>query len=119
MAHLLRDAACLRRAEPRALVATDQAFESRPALERHEGETPGPHLVIRGSRDRLSPILMTTLATGLALVPLVVFGDIAGHEIEHPTAVVIVGGAIGLGVGLSQSNDVPQTTAGGTEARWQ
>jgi CzcA family heavy metal efflux pump len=63
-------------------------------LERHEGETLGPPLVIRGSRDRLSPILMTTLATGLALVPLVVFGDIPGHEIEHPTAVVIVGGLV-------------------------
>ena len=37
---------------------------------------------------------MTTLATALALVPLVVLGDIPGHEIEHPTAVVIVGGLI-------------------------
>jgi Cu/Ag efflux pump CusA len=52
----------------------------------------GPALVLRGSRDRLSPILMTTLATGLALVPLVALGDAPGHEIEHPTAVVIIGG---------------------------
>ncbi len=63
-------------------------------LEQHEGETFGATLVMRGSRDRLSPILMTTLATALALVPLVVLGDIPGHEIEHPTAVVIVGGLI-------------------------
>jgi Cu/Ag efflux pump CusA len=63
-------------------------------LERHEGETFGPELVLRGSRDRLSPILMTTLATGLALVPLVILGDIPGHEIEHPMAVVIVGGLV-------------------------
>jgi CzcA family heavy metal efflux pump len=63
-------------------------------LEQYEGETFGPALVMRGSRDRLSPILMTTLATALALVPLVVLGDIPGHEIEHPTAVVIVGGLI-------------------------
>ncbi len=61
-------------------------------LERDEGMPFGPELVLRGSRDRLSPILMTTLATGLALVPLVVLGDAPGHEIEHPTAVVIVGG---------------------------
>ena len=37
---------------------------------------------------------MTTLATGLALVPLVVIGEIPGHEIEHPMAVVILGGLI-------------------------
>ena len=37
---------------------------------------------------------MTTLATGLALVPLVVAGNIPGHEIEHPMAVVILGGLV-------------------------
>jgi CzcA family heavy metal efflux pump len=63
-------------------------------LERHEGMRFGPALVLRGSRERLSPILMTTLATGLALVPLVVLGQAPGHEIEHPTAVVIVGGLV-------------------------
>jgi CzcA family heavy metal efflux pump len=61
-------------------------------LEREEGEPWGPALVIRGSRERLSPILMTTLATGLALVPLVAAGQIPGHEVEHPLAVVILGG---------------------------
>jgi Cu/Ag efflux pump CusA len=37
---------------------------------------------------------MTTLATGLALVPLVVAGNIPGHEIEHPLAVVVLGGLV-------------------------
>ena len=63
-------------------------------LEREEGETFGPALVLRGARERLSPILMTTLATGLALVPLVVLGQRPGHEIEHPLAVVILGGLV-------------------------
>jgi Cu/Ag efflux pump CusA len=61
-------------------------------LERNEGQAFGPELVLRGARERLSPILMTTLATGLALVPLVVAGRIPGHEIEYPLAVVILGG---------------------------
>jgi CzcA family heavy metal efflux pump len=63
-------------------------------LERHEGESFGPALVVRGARERLSPILMTSLATGLALVPLVIAGTIPGNEIEHPMAVVILGGLI-------------------------
>ncbi len=61
-------------------------------LEHVEGVRFGPELVLRGARERLSPILMTSLATGLALVPLVVAGQIPGHEIEHPLAVVILGG---------------------------
>jgi Cu/Ag efflux pump CusA len=63
-------------------------------LEREEGETFGVALVIRAARERLAPILMTSLATGLALVPLVVLGDRPGHEIEHPLAVVILGGLL-------------------------
>jgi CzcA family heavy metal efflux pump len=63
-------------------------------LERFEGVPFGPDLVMRGALERLSPILMTTLATGLALVPLVIAGNTPGHEIEHPLAVVIVGGLV-------------------------
>jgi CzcA family heavy metal efflux pump len=61
-------------------------------LEREEGETFGRELVLRGARERLSPILMTSLAAGLALVPLAISGNIPGHEIEHPMALVIIGG---------------------------
>ena len=63
-------------------------------LERYEGETFGPGLVVRGARERLSPILMTTLACGLAIVPLVIAGNIPGNEIEHPLAIVVVGGLV-------------------------
>jgi Cu/Ag efflux pump CusA len=63
-------------------------------LERYEGETFGPGLVLRGARERLAPILMTAITTGVALVPLVVVGDIPGHEIEYPMAVVILGGLV-------------------------
>jgi CzcA family heavy metal efflux pump len=63
-------------------------------LEQEEGMSFGRALVLRGALERLSPILMTTLATGLALVPLVVSGNVPGHEIEHPLAVVVVGGLV-------------------------
>ena len=63
-------------------------------LEREEGETFGPGLVLRGAQERLAPILMTATTTGLALLPLVIAGNIPGHEIEHPMAIVILGGLV-------------------------
>jgi CzcA family heavy metal efflux pump len=63
-------------------------------LDQVEGEPFGLGLVLRGASERLSPILMTTLCTGLALLPLIVPGSIPGHEIEHPMAVVILGGLV-------------------------
>jgi len=61
-------------------------------LEQEEGAGTGMDLVLRGSLDRLAPILMTALVTGLGLLPLVVSGGRSGQEIEHPMAVVILGG---------------------------
>jgi CzcA family heavy metal efflux pump len=63
-------------------------------LEAEEGQPFGKDLVLRGSEERLAPILMTALATGLALLPIVVSGNKPGHEIEHPLAVVILGGLV-------------------------
>ena len=63
-------------------------------LERHESEPFGLALVLRGARERLSPILMTAGAAGLAILPLVIYGNLPGHEIEYPMAVVILGGLV-------------------------
>ena len=63
-------------------------------LEDVEGVPFGPELVERGAEERLAPILMTALATGLALVPIVVGGSRSGQEVEHPMAVVILGGLV-------------------------
>ena len=63
-------------------------------LEEVEGEPFGPGLVMRGARERIAPIMMTALTTGLALVPLVFAGNIPGQEIEYPMAIVILGGLI-------------------------
>ncbi len=63
-------------------------------LEEQEGEPFGPNLVLRGAKERLAPILMTALATGLAIVPLIYAGSVPGNEIKHPMAVVIFGGII-------------------------
>ena len=63
-------------------------------LERVEGMRFGPDLVIRAAQERLVPIMMTVLTTGLALIPLVASGSIPGQEIEHPMALVILGGLV-------------------------
>ena len=62
--------------------------------ELEEGEPFGAQLVLRGARERLSPILMTAGAAGLAVLPLVLYGNLPGHEIEFPMAVVILGGLV-------------------------
>jgi HME family heavy-metal exporter len=60
----------------------------------YEGEQFGPALVIRGSLERLTPVLMTALCAGLALTPLLIGADEPGREILHPVAVTIVGGLL-------------------------
>jgi len=69
-------------------------FQHFRHLEEVEREPFGIGLVLRGAGERLSPILMTSLCTAVALLPLVVPGSIPGHEIEHPMAVVILGGLV-------------------------
>ena len=54
----------------------------------------GPELVIRGSLERMTPVLMTALSAGLALVPLLIAADKPGKEILHPVAVTIFGGLV-------------------------
>jgi len=60
----------------------------------HEGEAFGPGLVVRGSLERLTPVLMTAFSAGFALLPLMIGADAPGKEILHPVAIVIFGGLI-------------------------
>jgi HME family heavy-metal exporter len=60
----------------------------------HEGLPFGRELVIRGSLERMTPVLMTALAAGVALIPLLVGADAPGKEILHPVAVTIFGGLV-------------------------
>jgi len=63
-------------------------------LMQHEGESFTKKMIIRGTLERLVPVLMTALAAGIGLIPLVLAADQPGKEILHPVAVVIVGGLI-------------------------
>lgn len=59
-----------------------------------EGETFGQHMIVRGSLERLTPVLMTALVAAFALLPLLLSADAPGKEVLHPVAVVIFGGLI-------------------------
>ncbi len=63
-------------------------------LARYEGEPFGVGLALRGARERLAPILMTTLATGLALLPTLILGDIPGLDVVRPMTIAILGGLV-------------------------
>jgi HME family heavy-metal exporter len=60
----------------------------------HEGLPFGRELVMRGSLDRLTPVLMTALSAAFALLPLLIDAATPGKEILHPVAVTIFGGLI-------------------------
>jgi Cu/Ag efflux pump CusA len=63
-------------------------------LQLEEGVTDFREAVSRGARERLIPILMTAMATGLALIPLALGGDKPGNEIQTPMAIVIIFGLL-------------------------
>ena len=63
-------------------------------LTRYEGETFGDALIIRGSNERLAPVVMTSMVTAFALLPLLMAADEPGKEILHTVAVVIFFGLI-------------------------
>ncbi len=60
----------------------------------HEGETFSKKMIIRGSLERLVPVLMTALVAALALIPLTMDAEASGKEILYPVATVILGGLI-------------------------
>jgi HME family heavy-metal exporter len=63
-------------------------------LLKEEGETFTPQMILRGSLERLAPVLMTALTAGIALVPLVWGGQEPGREVLYPVATVILGGLV-------------------------
>ena len=63
-------------------------------LVRHEGETWSREMIIRAGKDRLAPVLMTALTSGIGLVPLALAAGEPGKEILYPVATVIIGGLI-------------------------
>jgi HME family heavy-metal exporter len=63
-------------------------------LVRHEGETWSKEMIVRAGQDRLAPVLMTALTSGIGLVPLALSAGEPGKEILYPVATVIIGGLL-------------------------
>ncbi len=63
-------------------------------LERQEGMAFGPALILRGSKERLAPMLTTALATAVAFAPFALAGNIPGNELVRPMAGIVLGGLV-------------------------
>ncbi len=93
-------------------------------LEGEEGVPFGSDLVVRGARERLTPILASSAAIVAALLPIVLLGRVPGLEIVQPMAIVIMGGVVAstlftlsvmpallVGSGAQRQNDLGLTDA--------
>jgi len=76
------------------MVALPMAFIGSVAALKHEGETWSADMIARAGKERLAPVLMTCLTTGIGLVPLAMAAGETGKEILYPVATVIIGGLI-------------------------
>jgi Cu/Ag efflux pump CusA len=63
-------------------------------LVRHEGETWSREMIVRAGKERVAPVLMTALTSGIGLVPLAIAAGQPGKEILYPVATVIIGGLV-------------------------
>jgi Cu/Ag efflux pump CusA len=69
-------------------------FDRARQLEQDEGEAFGASLVLRAARERLGPIVMTAVATGLVFLPVLIMGTKPGLELLYPISVVVLGGLL-------------------------
>jgi Cu/Ag efflux pump CusA len=74
--------------------STIMLFDRFRELEEREGEAFGEELIVRGARERLVPIVMTALATGLIFVAVLIVGGRPGYELLRPVGAVLVGGLV-------------------------